>query len=57
LQASYSLTLLKPGIAVPIHYKTFPILVQDAGDFIRLAREKAPDTRVEAINPGEEIFI
>ncbi|KJR96888.1 MAG: beta-lactamase [Peptococcaceae bacterium BRH_c4a] len=57
LQAAYSLTLLKPGIAVPIHYKTFPILVQDAGDFIRLAREKAPDTRVEAINPGEEIFI
>jgi len=57
LQAAHSLTLLKPKKVVPIHYGTFPILVQDADEFIRLAAEKAPAVKVEAIRPGEEITI
>lgn len=57
LQAAYGLTLLKPKKVIPIHYKTFPILVQDAGEFIRLAREYAPEVQVEAIGPGEEVII
>jgi L-ascorbate metabolism protein UlaG (beta-lactamase superfamily) len=57
LQAAHSLTLLKPKKAVPIHYGTFPILVQSADEFIRLAAEKAPDVMVEAIRPGQEVFI
>ena len=39
VQASYSLNLLKPKKVVPIHYMTFPILTQYAGDFIKLAGE------------------
>lgn len=42
LQAAYSLTLLKPDKVIPIHYATFPVLVQDADEFIKLAGEKAP---------------
>lgn len=57
VQAAYSLTLLKPKTAVPIHYGTFPILVQDAGEFTSLAREKAPETKVEVLKPGQEISI
>jgi L-ascorbate metabolism protein UlaG (beta-lactamase superfamily) len=57
LQAAHSLTLLKPKKAIPIHYGTFPILVQSADEFIRLAAEKAPDVMVEAIRPGQEVFI
>jgi len=57
LQAATSLTLLKPKKAIPIHYQTFPILVQDAGEFIDLAMKKAPGVKVEAIKPGEEIAI
>lgn len=57
VQAAFSLTLLKPKKVVPIHYKTFPILVQDAGQFVSLAREKAPETRVEVLNPGEETAV
>lgn len=57
LQAAFSLTLLKPEKALPIHYGTFPILVQDPTEFIALAGEKAPEVKVEAIKPGEEILL
>lgn len=57
VQAAFSLTLLKPKKAVPIHYGTFPILVQDAESFVKLAREKAPETVVEVLKPGQEVFI
>ncbi|MFZ5649846.1 MAG: metal-dependent hydrolase [Bacillota bacterium] len=57
LQAAHSLTLLKPRAAVPIHYGTFPILVQDAGEFARLAGEKAPEVKIEVIKPGEEVVL
>ncbi|WP_206811515.1 metal-dependent hydrolase [Paradesulfitobacterium ferrireducens] len=57
VQAAYSLRLLKAKTAVPIHYATFPILTQDASGFVRLAQEKAPDTQVVALKPGEEVSI
>ncbi|KKM10413.1 beta-lactamase [Clostridiales bacterium PH28_bin88] len=57
LQAAHSLTLLKPKHVIPIHYGTFPILVQDAEGFISLAEEKAPETKVDAIKPGEEVQV
>jgi L-ascorbate metabolism protein UlaG (beta-lactamase superfamily) len=57
LQAAHSLTMLKPRKVVPIHYGTFPILVQDAGEFIKLAREKAPEVEIEAIKPGQQTII
>jgi L-ascorbate metabolism protein UlaG (beta-lactamase superfamily) len=56
-QAAHSLTLLKPKKVIPIHYQTFPILVQDADDFVKLAKEKAPETKVEAIKPGQEVSV
>ncbi|MFZ5649151.1 MAG: metal-dependent hydrolase [Bacillota bacterium] len=57
LQAAHSLTLLKPRMAVPMHYGTFPILVQDAGEFVSLSGEKAPEVKIEAIKPGEEVLV
>ncbi|MDD3653424.1 MAG: metal-dependent hydrolase [Desulfotomaculaceae bacterium] len=57
LQAAVSLTLLKPKKAIPIHYQTFPILVQDAREFIDLAGKRAPEVTVAAIKPGQEITI
>lgn len=57
LQASYSLTLLKANKVVPIHYKTFPILVQNAQEFVSLAKKKAPEVKIELVEPGQEIVI
>lgn len=57
VQAAFSLTLLKPRVAIPIHYGTFPILVQDGAGFAKLAAEKAPEVKVEVLKPGEEIAL
>lgn len=53
LQASHALTLLGPRAAVPIHYKSFPIIAQSADTFVRLARDKAPEVKVLPIDVGE----
>jgi len=54
LQAATALTLLKPKTVIPMHYKTFPILVQDTAGFVRLAKEKAPQVVVKLLDPGQE---
>ena len=53
-QAAHALTLLRPKVVIPMHYQTFPILEPDAENFMKLAKEKAPDVEVIALNPGEE---
>jgi len=52
-QAAWALKLLRPKMAIPMHYKTFPLLVQTADDFVTQARELAPDVEVVVLNPGD----
>lgn len=52
VQAAHALTFLKPKLAAPQHYGTFPALVQTADEFVRLAKEKAPGTEVKVVEPG-----
>jgi len=52
VQAVFALNLLKPRVAIPMHYGTFPVLVQSADQFVELAREKAPTTEVVPLEPG-----
>lgn len=49
LQAATAVELLSPQLVFPMHYGTFPALVQDATEFIRLVGEKTP--RVKVIVP------
>ncbi len=53
-QAALALTLLRPKRVIPIHYKTFPILEQSADNFVKLAKEKAPQVEVIALEPGKD---
>ena len=53
-QASKALTLLNPRRVIPMHFKTFPILVQDAGSFKELAQKEAPGVEVIILEPGQE---
>jgi len=47
--ATRAVELIKPKVAVPMHYKTFPILLQDAGGF-------APSgVDVKELEPGETL--
>jgi L-ascorbate metabolism protein UlaG (beta-lactamase superfamily) len=52
-QASVALTMLKPKACVPIHYRSFPMVAQDAGEFLALAQKRAPEVKVLPLEPGE----
>ncbi len=54
VQASKAVTLLKPRIVIPMHYKTFPILEQDGNRFKKLARKASPKVKVVILDPGKE---
>jgi L-ascorbate metabolism protein UlaG (beta-lactamase superfamily) len=47
--ASRAAELIKPKVAVPIHYRTFPPLVQDAAAF------KPKGVKVQVLRPGETL--
>ncbi len=52
-QAAYSLRLMNPKIAIPMHYGTFPILVNTTDEFVTKAHRYAPDVKIITLNPGE----
>ncbi|GAB6273210.1 MAG: metal-dependent hydrolase [Peptococcaceae bacterium] len=53
-QAARAVSLLKPKKVIPMHFKTFPILVQEAKEFVELVRQSAPAVEVILLNPGQE---
>jgi L-ascorbate metabolism protein UlaG (beta-lactamase superfamily) len=53
-QAAQALKLLNPQRVIPMHYKTFPILEQDASRFVNQANREAPAVEVIVLKPGEE---
>jgi L-ascorbate metabolism protein UlaG (beta-lactamase superfamily) len=61
-RAADALALLKPRVAIPIHWGTFVPLHRSkrarflrapVEEFVRAARTKAPDVDVRVLNPGE----
>ena len=54
-QAAWALKLLRPKKAIPMHYKTFPLLEQDADRFVAQAKELAPDVAVVVLDPGQTL--
>jgi L-ascorbate metabolism protein UlaG (beta-lactamase superfamily) len=53
-QAAKATKMISPKKVIPMHYKTFPILVQDSKDFVSLAKKEAPGVEVIQLNPGQE---
>ncbi len=53
-QAAQAAKMLSPKMIIPMHYKTFPILVQDSKDFAELAKRVAPGVQVTVLSPGQE---
>ena len=53
-QAAYAVKLIKPGIVIPIHYNTFPIIKADPERFKELVGGEA---EVRILNPGEFVEI
>jgi L-ascorbate metabolism protein UlaG (beta-lactamase superfamily) len=52
-EAAEAVKMLKPKATIPMHYKTFPVLAQSADEFVKNAKEKAPNVNVVALKPGE----
>lgn len=50
-----ALGFLKPKLAVPMHYNTWPVIKQDAADFARRADLKGHAVRV--LQPGESLEV
>jgi len=53
MEAAKSLKLLRPAVAMPMHYGTFPMLAQSADEFVNLAKKEAPRVEVIVLEPGE----
>lgn len=56
-QAAKALKLLRPRVAIPMHFRTFPMLEQDASRFVDLAEREAPEVRVVVLEPGQEFSL
>ena len=52
-QAAHALKWLKPKYAIPMHYRTFPLLAQSAEEFRRFAEQIAPQVIIHELAPGE----
>ena len=53
-QAAFAAQLLKVDTVIPMHYKTFPILEQDASTFTKIMEKEVPTIKVIVMDPGEE---
>jgi L-ascorbate metabolism protein UlaG (beta-lactamase superfamily) len=56
-EAAFACKLIGPGYVIPEHYGTFPVLVQNADEFIKEVKHYAPKTKTMVIEPGQEIKI
>lgn len=48
-----ALELVKPEVAIPMHYNTFPVIEQDPEEFVKAVEEKGLKTKVVVLKPGE----
>jgi len=53
-QASKALTLLKPKVVIPMHFRTFPMLEQNTSRFAKLVKKEIPKVKIVVLEPGQE---
>jgi len=52
-EAAIAVSLIRPKVAIPMHYATFPVLVKGPEEFVEEVRRRAPGVRVVVLRPGE----
>ena len=45
--------MLKPKIVIPMHFGSFPVIVERADEFVDLCHQVAPEVRVVVLEPRE----
>jgi len=53
--AALAAQMLKPRLVIPMHFNTFPLIVQDAAHFFNLLARKAPDSKGILLEPGQSL--
>ena len=56
-QAAMAVSLIKPKIALPMHYGTWPLIEQDPKEFEKLVKKSSPKTKVVILKPGESLEV
>ncbi|MHA2187794.1 MAG: metal-dependent hydrolase [Candidatus Thorarchaeota archaeon] len=54
-QAALAVELIRPKVAIPMHYDTFPVISADPNEFKQLVADMKLDTKIEIIAPGESM--
>lgn len=52
-EATEAIKLLSPKVAIPMHYKTFPVLAKSADEFAKYVKDRVPKVKVVVLHPGE----
>jgi L-ascorbate metabolism protein UlaG (beta-lactamase superfamily) len=52
-QAAEAVRLLKPKKVVPMHFGSFPVLVETADEFVQLCQAEAPEVEMIVLQPRE----
>ena len=55
-QAAMAVSLIRPKIAIPMHYNTWPQIEQDPKEFERLAK-KSSKAKIVIMEPGESLDV
>jgi len=56
-QAAMAARLLQVKKVIPMHYKTFPLLEQEALSFKEIMKKEAPEAEVLVLDPGNEYVL
>jgi len=52
-----AIELVRPKVAIPMHYNTFPVIQQNPEDFRKAVEERGLETKVVILKPGESFEI
>jgi len=56
-EAAFACKLINPKVAIPEHYGTFPVLVQETDGFKQEVRKQAPQVKVLDVKPGVRVDV
>lgn len=55
--AAVAVKWINPRIIIPMHYNTFPLIEQNAGEFCDKVEKDNPDKKVFVLDPGQNLEI
>lgn len=52
-EAAEAVKMIGAKVVIPMHYKTFDVLAQSAGEFVKYVKKRAPGVKIVVLKPGE----